>query len=142
MPNKLHVRWTAESLYRAWKLGIEAVLWVQLRDYPISDAKFYGQYQSGLFYCDDTPTIDDACPVRMDPAVTGPNETAKDLLQAFRFPFVAYAGGEQDQDLGADASEQPQVPWPTIQRGSVTRRLEPVEAAVHGGCGRDLQEDL
>ena len=73
VPNDLHVRWTAESLYRAWQLGIGVVLWGQLRDYPISDAKFYGQYQSGLFYCDDTPTIDDACPVRMDPAVTGPD---------------------------------------------------------------------
>jgi hypothetical protein len=114
VPNKLHVRWTAESLYRAWKLGIEAVLWGQLRDYPISSAKFYGQYQSGLFYCDDTPTIDDACPVRMDPAVTGPNETAKDSLQAFRFPFVAYAGGGKIKIWGrTPLSNQVQV---TIQR--------------------------
>jgi len=93
VPNDLHVRWTAESLYRAWQLGIEVVLWGQLRDYPISDAAFFGQYQSGLFYCDDTPTIDDSCSTRMDPAVTGPHVTAKDSLQAFRFPFVAYAGG-------------------------------------------------
>lgn len=106
VPNGLHVRWTAESLYRAWQLGIEAVLWGQLRDYPISSAKFYGQYQSGLFYCDDSPVIDDPCPTRMDPAVAGPNITAKDSLQAFRFPFVAYARGGKIKIWGMTPNHQ------------------------------------
>jgi hypothetical protein len=91
VPSALHVRWTTESLYRAWQLGIDVVLWGQLRDYPIGTSKFYGQYQSGLFYCDDSPIIDDPCTPTMDPAVTGPHVTAKPSLQAFRFPFVAYA---------------------------------------------------
>ena len=96
VPSNLHVRWTAESLYRAWQLGIEVVLWGQLRDYPISYDAFFGQYQSGLFYCDHSPTIDDPCdqPDMMDPDPDlPPNGTAKPSLQAFRFPFVAYAGG-------------------------------------------------
>ena len=60
----------AEALYRAYKLGINTLLWGQLRDYPISDRLFFGQYQSGLFY---------------------KNDEAKLSLTAFRFPFVAYA---------------------------------------------------
>ena len=42
----------------------------------------------------------------MDPAVTGPNETAKDSLQAFRFPFVAYAGGGKIKIWGRTPTSQ------------------------------------
>ena len=62
MPKDLHARWTAEALYRTWKLGIGTLLWGQLRDYEIGTDKFFGQYQSGLFYCDATPTLKDSCP--------------------------------------------------------------------------------
>ena len=70
VPIGLHAHWTAEALYRAYKLGINTLLWGQLKDYPISDRLFFGQYQSGLFY---------------------KNDEAKLSLTAFRFPFVAYA---------------------------------------------------
>ena len=63
----------------------------QLRDYEISTNKFFGQYQSGLYYCDATPTLKDSCPSYQDPQDGGPNSTAKPALRAFRFPFVAYA---------------------------------------------------
>lgn len=88
VPSKLHARWTAEALYRAWSLGIETLLWGQLRDYEISTDNFFGQYQSGLFYCDSTPTLKDSCPSYQNPS----SSTAKPSLRAFRFPFVAYAG--------------------------------------------------
>ena len=91
VPKDLHARWTAEALYRTWKLGIGALLWGQLRDYEISTNKFFGQYQSGLYYCDATPTLKDSCPSYQDPQDGGPNSTAKPALRAFRFPFVAYA---------------------------------------------------
>jgi hypothetical protein len=132
VPRNLHVRWTAESLYRAWKLGIEVVLWGQLRDYPISSAKFYGQYQSGLFYCDDTPTIDDSCGTRMDPAVTGPHVTAKPSLQAFRFPFVAYAGNGKIKIWGRTPNSGPGTvtitrfppTGPSVSMGTVTANAD------------------
>ena len=88
VPSDLHARWTAEALYRAWSLGIETLLWGQLRDYPISTDKFFGQYQSGLYYCDSTPS--NGCSPPFDPPTT---TTDKLSLRAFRFPFVAYAGG-------------------------------------------------
>jgi hypothetical protein len=83
VPVKLHARWTAEALYRAWKFGVRALFWGQLRDYPLSKAP----YQSGLYYCDTTPKVDDPCTTLLDPQVN----SAKPALKAFSFPFVAYA---------------------------------------------------
>jgi cellulase (glycosyl hydrolase family 5) len=99
VPSELHARWTAEALYRTWKLGIDVLLWGQLRDYEISTDKFFGQYQSGLYYCDDTPTLEDSCPSYMAPDA-GPGGTAKPSLRAFRFPFVAYASRGRIQIWG------------------------------------------
>jgi hypothetical protein len=100
VPRDLHARWTAEALYRTWKLGIGTLLWGQLRDYQISTDKFFGQYQSGLYYCDATPTLKDSCPSYQDPQDGGPNSTAKPALRAFRFPFVAYASNGHIQIWG------------------------------------------
>jgi hypothetical protein len=88
VPMSLHARWTAEALHQAWSFGIPVVLWGQLRDYPIGTDKFFGQYQSGLYYCDDTPK--NVCTAPFDPPS---RDTAKPSLRAFRFPFVAYDGG-------------------------------------------------
>jgi hypothetical protein len=89
VPKDLHARWTAEALYRTWKFGIGVLLWGQLRDYEITQDSFFGQYQSGLYYCDSTPTLKDDCPAYQPPDTN----TEKPSLRAFRFPFVAYAGG-------------------------------------------------
>ena len=88
VPTSLHVRWTAEALYRTWQLGIDTLLWGQLRDYPIGPDPTYGQYQSGLYYCDHPPRSKCAKPFNLPSA-----KTAKPSLQAFRFPFVAYDKG-------------------------------------------------
>jgi hypothetical protein len=86
VPISLHKRWTAEALYRTWSFGIRALLWGQLRDYPIDTNSTFGQYQSGLYYCDSTPANGCTAPFA-PPSPT----TEKPSLQAFRFPFVAYA---------------------------------------------------
>jgi hypothetical protein len=86
VPTSLHVRWTAEALYRTWQLGIDTLLWGQLRDYPIGSDPTFGQYQSGLYYCDNPPRSKCRRPFNLP---TG--KTAKPSLRAFRFPFVAYA---------------------------------------------------
>lgn len=85
VPTRLHVRWTAEALYRTWQLGIDTLLWGQMRDYPVGNDPTYGQYQSGLYYCDDPPKSN--CQVPFD---LPSSQTAKPSLRAFRFPFVAY----------------------------------------------------
>ena len=83
VPVQLHARWTAEALYRSWTFGVGALLWGQLRDYPLAAAP----YQSGLYYCDTTPKIADACTPNVNPQP----DSAKPALRAFKFPFVAYA---------------------------------------------------
>jgi hypothetical protein len=72
VPMALATRWTAEALYRMWSYGVSQVTWLLLRDQPPSDP-----YQSGLYF-------------------RGPSlaqDQPKDLLAAFRFPFVAYPRG-------------------------------------------------
>jgi hypothetical protein len=67
----LLARWAAEALYRMWQVGVNEVTWFLLTDQPI--AKYFAQ--SGLYY-DNAPTLQ--------------GDKAKPLLNAFRFPFVAY----------------------------------------------------
>jgi hypothetical protein len=71
VPIKLHARWTAEALYRTWVFGIEALIWLQLRDYPHKYT-----YESGLYYYENSQT-----------QINKPKLSQR----AFRFPFVAYA---------------------------------------------------
>ncbi|HLM94297.1 MAG TPA: cellulase family glycosylhydrolase [Gaiellaceae bacterium] len=104
VPKALHARWTSEALYRTWQLGIPVLLWGQLRDYRISTDPTFGQYQSGLFYCDDTPTIDDSCSTVMPPT----QGSAKPALRAFRFPFVAYASNGHIRVWGRTPDSTPQ----------------------------------
>ncbi|MBK5219283.1 MAG: hypothetical protein JJE35_05810 [Thermoleophilia bacterium] len=72
---KIESRWTAESLYRLWKLGIEYFFWYSLRDpepepeLPTSQTLASGLYFRGATVAQDQP---------------------KEFLYAFRFPFVAY----------------------------------------------------
>ena len=84
------------------ELGIRALLWGQLRDYPIGTDKTFGQYQSGLYYCDSTPA--NGCTAPFAPPSTA---TAKPSLQAFLFPFVAYAGGGKIKVWGRTPDSAP-----------------------------------
>ena len=69
VPVGLHVRWTAEALYRMWTHGVSLVAWFLLRDEPATSFA-----QSGLYFRGPTLAAD-----RPKPA-----------LRAFRFPFVAF----------------------------------------------------
>lgn len=72
---KIATRWTAEALYNSWKAGVEYFFWYSLRDAESEpDRPFSETLQSGLFF--RGPTVADDQP--------------KELLQAYRFPFVAY----------------------------------------------------
>ena len=72
VPLALHARWTSEALYKMWRSGVSLVLWWGLRDEPYPQQPF----QSGLYFR----------------GATFQQDRAKPALQAFRFPFVAYAG--------------------------------------------------
>jgi hypothetical protein len=74
VPMRLEVRWVAEALYRMWASGVSLVVWLQIHDdqnYPGDDL------HSGLYF-------------------NGPGGIATDrpkpILNAFRFPFVAFRG--------------------------------------------------
>ncbi len=80
-------RWISETVYRLNKSGVSALLWFGLRDRPFSGI----QTQSGFWYC-GTAAID----VGAAPCGTSTfdlaNDVRKPIFNAFRFPFVAYAG--------------------------------------------------
>jgi hypothetical protein len=129
VPKNLHARWTAEALYRTWKLGIGTLLWGQLRDYEISTDKTFGQYQSGLFYCDATPTLKDSCPSYQNPS----SSTAKPSLRAFRFPFVAYASHGRIKVWGRTPDSTPQQVTIEKKTSSGWQQWKPPFTAGSGG---------
>lgn len=85
VPTKLHMRWVSEAMNRMWRNGVSLLIWYQVRDwaYPGTD------YQSGLWYRGQTLAGD----------------TPKPSLDAFRFPFVAYAGNGQIRYWGRTATQ-------------------------------------
>jgi hypothetical protein len=71
VPMKLLTRWVAEGLYRMWQNQVSLVTWFAIRDAPLNVA----YWQSGLYYNGGSDLLRDR---------------PKPILQAFRFPFVAY----------------------------------------------------
>ena len=72
VPLRLHARWTAEAMQQMWKVGIDLVAWLELRDFPYPA----NPVQAGLWYRGG-PRL--AC-----------DEAKTPLLNTFRFPFTAY----------------------------------------------------
>jgi len=72
---KIATRWVAEALYRAWAADVEVFFWFSLRDRaPQPNLPFSLTLQSGLYF--RGATIEDDQP--------------KEVLYAFRFPFVSF----------------------------------------------------
>lgn len=84
-------RWISETVYRLNRSGVSALLWFGMRDRPFSGI----QTQSGFWYCgtadlSDEPTnTDQKCG---SSSFNLDNDARKPIFDAFRFPFVAYAG--------------------------------------------------
>jgi hypothetical protein len=70
VPMPLLVRWIPHALYEMWRSGVSLVAWFGIRDHPLTEDFF----QSGLYYRGDTLAED----------------SPKPLLEAFRFPVVAF----------------------------------------------------
>lgn len=87
VPIKLETRWVPEALYRMWQNGVTQVTWLMLMDSPLSTS----YYQSGLYF--NAPTLARAKP--------------KPILQAFRFPFVAYPSGRAASVWGRTPAGKP-----------------------------------
>jgi Cellulase (glycosyl hydrolase family 5) len=82
-PLPLAARWTAESLYQAWRSGVSLLTWFGLEDH-----RSPSPYQSGLYF--HSSSLQDPRP--------------KPVLTAFRFPFVAYLHAARVGVWGRDAT--------------------------------------
>jgi hypothetical protein len=72
---KILSRWTAEALYRSWRVGMTHFFWYSIRDDPLQPNRPFSEtLQAGLFYRGATVAQDQP----------------KEVFYAFRFPFVAY----------------------------------------------------
>jgi len=76
-------RWTAESLYQAWRSGVSLFTWFVLVDLPKPSP-----YQSGLYFRASSLSL----------------ARPKPLLTAFRFPFVGYLYRSTVSVWGRDAT--------------------------------------
>ena len=75
---RIHARWAAEAIYRAWKAGVSHFFWFEIRDGAREGLPFDETIQSGLYLRGSTVESD----------------RPKRTLEAFRFPFVAFKRGE------------------------------------------------
>jgi hypothetical protein len=96
-PMALAARWTAESLYQAWRSGVSLLTWFGLQDRGGSSP-----YQSGLFR--HTKSLASA--------------PAKPVRTAFRFPFVAYLGRGSISIWGRDATSNKQLVTIQLRTGT------------------------
>jgi hypothetical protein len=96
-PMGLAARWTAESLYQAWRSGVSLLTWFGLQDRGGSSP-----YQSGLFRHSTS-----LARARVKPVHT-----------AFRFPFVAYLGTGKVTIWGRDATSNKQLVTVQLRRGT------------------------
>jgi hypothetical protein len=76
-------RWTAESLYSAWRSGVSLLTW-----FGLEDQRSPSPYQSGLYF--------------HSRSLQSPHP--KPVLTAFRFPFVAYLHRSTVSVWGRDAT--------------------------------------
>jgi hypothetical protein len=75
LPMKIETRWTAEALYRAWRAGVTHFFWYSLRDSAHDPGVPYSEtLESGLYFR----------------GATVEQDQPKEVLYAFRFPFVSY----------------------------------------------------
>jgi hypothetical protein len=75
LPMKIESRWVAEALFVAWRAGISHFSWYSLRDEKYDPSRAFSEtLQSGLYFR----------------GVTLEQDQPKEILYAFRFPFVAY----------------------------------------------------
>ncbi len=108
MGASLHARWTAEALYRMWRLGISTVIWWKIQDDPLH----ISPYQSGFY---------------------GVSGKAKHSLRAFRFPTVAFRRGGRIAVWGRTPTSQAGKVTIELKRtGGSWKRLGSLRANQYG----------
>ncbi len=110
-PIALASRWTAESLYQAWRSGISLFTW-----FDLEDQSGVGPYKSGLYF--HASSLSHAKP--------------KPVLTAFRFPFVAYLHRSTVSVWGRDATSDKERVAIQLRRGKTWRTVAYVVANSNG----------
>jgi hypothetical protein len=90
-------RWTAESMYQAWRNGVSLFTW-----FDLEDRSGAGPYKSGLYF--HGKSLASAKP--------------KPVLTAFRFPFVAYLHGSTVSVWGRDKTSDRERVSIQLRRGN------------------------
>lgn len=75
LPMSIECQWTSEALYRSWNAGVRNFFWFSLSDSkPEPGVPFSESLQAGLYFW----------------APAAAEQQPKEMLSAFRFPFVAF----------------------------------------------------
>jgi hypothetical protein len=110
-------RWTAESMYLAWKAGVSHFFWYSLRDSPPNPKlPFSETLQSGLYFRGASISED----------------SPKEYFYAFRFPFVAYHPKGKLTYWGRTPSSTGGRVTIQIQRGRRWRSIATIRAGANG----------
>ncbi len=110
-PIALASRWTAESLYQAWRSGVSLFTW-----FDLEDQSGVGPYKSGLYF--HAASLSRAKP--------------KPVLTAFRFPFVAYLHRSTVSVWGRDATSDKERVAIQLRQGKSWRTVAYVVANSNG----------
>lgn len=85
LPMKIEKQWIAEALHEAWQWKVSNFMWYSLDDFPPEpNVPFSETLQTGLYFW----------------APTSAQEQPKEIMYAFRFPFVAIYKGKGLQIWG------------------------------------------
>jgi hypothetical protein len=116
LPMPIATRWTSESLYRAWRAGVSHFFWFSLHDDAASARPFPQSLESGLYFR----------------GATLEQDQPKEVLHAFRFPFVAYPEKKGLLFWGRTPTSEPGKIAIQAWRGDRWRNVAVVQAEKRG----------
>ncbi len=117
LPMKTLVRWTSEAMHRAWSAGVTHFFWFSLRDEARDGSRPFNEtLESGLYLR----------------GATLEQDRPKQVLGAFRFPFVAYPGKGGLSFWGRTPTGRPGRVKIQIQSGGKWRTIVSAKAAKTG----------
>lgn len=117
VPMWLLKRWTSEAMFRSYQAGVRVFMWYSIRDRDPGGRPWNESDQAGLYFRGETIGQD----------------MAKPILQAFRFPFVAFSKSQRSF-LVWGRTPSSSAGWVSIQirRQGAWMRLKPLKAEPGG----------
>jgi hypothetical protein len=116
LPMGIATRWVAEALHQAWRAGVTHFFWYSLRDGPHDGRPYSESLESGLYFRGSS--IEEDQP--------------KEIVNAFRYPFVAYPIGKGLSFWGRTPDSLPHKVTIQVWKGRSWRRVAAVRAGNTG----------